>query len=91
MERILSETLAGRIRYERTGTGIRIEIPTRKDWVAILAVSSLCFWTLRGMAIVPGILFTGGTASSTQWTAMLGFFTVSFLSFVWLSWSFVGK
>ena len=91
MERILFETLAGRIRFERTGTGIRVEIPTRKDWSAILAVSAIEFWALRGLTIVSGRLFAGNQTNTTQWTALLGFATVAALGVVWLMWSCLGK
>jgi hypothetical protein len=91
MERILYETLAGRVRYERTASGMRVEIPTRKDWVAIIAVTAISGWALRGVAIVPGILLAGASPSGNQWLAMVGFLAVTFLTLAWLSWSFVGK
>jgi hypothetical protein len=91
MERILFETLAGRIKWEQTASGIRVEIPTRKDWSAILAVLVIEFWALRGLVLVPLRLFVQGQTYATQWVALLGFAAVASLGVIWLSWSFFGK
>jgi hypothetical protein len=91
MERILFETLAGRVRWEQTVNGIRVEIPTRKDWSAILAVSAIELWALRGLSLAPGRLILYGQANSSQCIAMLGFLGVASLAFLWLLWNLVGK
>jgi hypothetical protein len=91
MEQILYETLAGRIRWEQTRSGIRVEIPTRKDWSAILAVSVVEIWALRGLSIIPERFFVSGHPNSTQWIALLGFLALGLLAFIWLLWSFAGK
>lgn len=91
MERILFETLAGRIRYERRGSGIRVEIPTRKDWTSIIAVSAIEIWSLRGLALAPQGLLQNDWQPALQWTALFGFFGIAALSFIWLAWTFVGK
>jgi hypothetical protein len=91
MEHIIFETLAGRIRWEQTRTGIRVEIPTRKDWSAILAVSVIEFWALRGLFIIPERFFFHGQPNATQWTALLGFLGVGSLASIWLLWTLVGK
>jgi hypothetical protein len=91
MERILFETLAGRVRWEQTASGIRVEIPTRKDWSAILAVSVIEMWALRGLAIIPERLFVYGHPNTVQWLALVGFASVAALCLAWLLWSFVGK
>ena len=91
MEQILYETLAGRIRWEQTRSGIRVEIPTRKDWSAILAVSVVEIWALRGLSIIPERFFVSGHPNSTQWIALLGFLALGSLAFIWLLWSFAGK
>ncbi|MFZ1086420.1 MAG: hypothetical protein WAN35_15770 [Terracidiphilus sp.] len=38
------ETLAGRLKWERTGTGIRVEIPARFYWSTLLGVPWLVLW-----------------------------------------------
>jgi hypothetical protein len=91
MERILFETLAGRVRWERTVSGIRVEIPTRKDWTAILAVAAIEFWSVRGLTIALSHLFASGWGNGAQWIAMLGFIGVASLGFIWLMWGFAGK
>lgn len=91
MEEVIFETLAGRIRFERTGTGIHVEIPTRKDWTAILAVSVIELWAIEGFSILLTRLTTYGDPSTGQLVAMAGFFAVGLLSLIWLGWSFVGK
>lgn len=90
MENVILETLAGRIRFERTRSGIHFEIPTRKDWTAILAVSVIEIWSIEGLSILLSRM-GAGPASAGQWTAMLGFFTVGLLSLIWLGWNFAGK
>lgn len=91
MEHILFETLAGRIRWEQTRSGIRVEIPTRKDWSAILAVSVIEVWALRGLSIIPERFFIYGQPNASQWAALLGFLSLGSLALIWLLWSFVGK
>ena len=91
MENVILETLAGRIRFERTRAGIHFEIPTRKDWTAILAVSVIEIWALEGCSILLSRLTADGRTTAGGWAAMLGFFTVGLLSLIWLGWSFVGK
>jgi hypothetical protein len=91
MEQLLFETLSGRIRWEQTGAAIRVEIPTRKDWSAILAVSVIEFWALRGLSIIPERFFIYGRPDTGQWIALIGFFTLAVLALIWLLWSFVGK
>jgi hypothetical protein len=91
MEHILFETLAGRIRWEQTRTGIRVEIPTRKDWSAILAVSVIELWALRGLSIIPERFFNSDRPDTGQWIALLGFLALGSLALLWLSWSFAGK
>jgi hypothetical protein len=90
MENVIFETLAGRIRFERSGNGIHVEIPTRKDWTAILAVTVIETWSIEGFSILLSRVAEGQT-STGQWMAMLGFFSVGLLSLIWLGWSFIGK
>jgi hypothetical protein len=91
MEQIIFETLAGRIRYERTSSGIRVEIPTRKDLSAILAVSVIEIWALRGLFLIPERFFINGQPSTGQWAALGGFLSVGALGMIWLLWNLVGK
>ncbi len=91
MENVILETLAGRIRFERTRSGIHFEIPTRKDWTAILAVSVIEIWAIEGVSILMSRIFADGQSSAGQMSALLGFFLVGLLSLIWLGWSFVGK
>jgi hypothetical protein len=91
MEQIIFETLAGRIRYERRNSGIRVEIPTRKDFSAILAVSVVEIWALRGLALIPERFFINGQPTAGQWSALLGFLAIGALALVWLLWTIIGK
>jgi len=91
MERILYQTLAGRVRWEQTTAGIHVEIPTRKDWSAILAVSTIEIWCLRGLAIVPERFSSTGQTGGVPWIALTGFACVAALSLIWLLWTLVGK
>src|SRR5580658_4076631 len=91
MEQILFETLSGRLRWEQVGSGICVEIPTRKDWSAILAVSVIEFWALRGLSIIPERFFLHARPDAGQGIALLGFLALASLALIWLSWSFVGK
>ncbi len=40
----MPDTLAGRLKWERTGTGIRVEIPARLDWSLLFLGFWLVFW-----------------------------------------------
>ena len=91
MERILYQTLAGRVRWEQTTAGIHVEIPTQKDWSAILAVSTIEIWCLRGLAIVPERFSSTGQTGGVPWIALTGFACVAALSLIWLLWTLVGK
>jgi hypothetical protein len=91
MERILYQTLAGRVRWEQTTAGIHVEIPTRKDWSAILAVSTIEIWCLRGLAIVPERFSSTGQTGGVPWIALTGFACFAALSLIWLLWTLVGK
>jgi len=91
MENVIFETLAGRVRFERSGSGIHVEIPTRKDWTAILAVTVVATWSIEGFSILLSRVVADSQTNAGQWLAMLGFLGVGLLSLIWLGWSFVGK
>src|ERR1035438_3608834 len=46
------ETLAGRLKWERTGTGIRVEIPARLDWSVLFYVVWLVLWSMGGWHVM---------------------------------------
>jgi hypothetical protein len=45
------EKLAGRLKWERTGTGIRVEIPARIDWWVLFYVVWLAPWSVAGWRV----------------------------------------
>jgi hypothetical protein len=46
------EKLAGRLSWERTGSGIRVEIPARLDWSLLFFVVWLPFWSMGGRHVM---------------------------------------
>lgn len=46
------ETLAGRLKWEQTGQGIRVEIPARLDWTTLFFIAWLAMWSLAGWHII---------------------------------------
>ncbi|MGD0940121.1 MAG: hypothetical protein ABR905_10445 [Terracidiphilus sp.] len=44
----MREKLAGRLKLERTGMGIRIEIPSQAGWLAVFFGFWLAFWSATG-------------------------------------------
>ena len=44
----LLEKLAGKLRWEQTGTGIRVEIPAQVDWSIVFLIIWFVVWTLVG-------------------------------------------
>jgi hypothetical protein len=46
------ETLAGRLKWEHTGTGIRVEIPARLDWTTLFFVVWLAGWSVAGWHVI---------------------------------------
>ena len=46
------ETLAGGLKWERTGDGIRVVIPARLDWTTLFFVVWLAFWSVGGWHVV---------------------------------------
>lgn len=48
----MPEKLAGRLTWERTGEGIRIEIPARRDWTVLFFLVWLAGWSLAGRQVI---------------------------------------
>jgi hypothetical protein len=48
-EGTMLETPAGRLKWERTGTGFRVEIPTSSGWLSVFFVIWLAIWTGTGL------------------------------------------
>jgi hypothetical protein len=44
----MREKLEGRLRWERTGSGIRIEIPSQAGWLAVFFGFWLAAWSATG-------------------------------------------
>jgi len=51
VEGAMLQTLAGRLKWERTGNGIRVEIPARLDWTTLFGAVWLVFWSYGGWQI----------------------------------------
>lgn len=43
------ERLAGRLQWERTGSGIRVEIPAQKGWLTVFLAVWLVIWSGAGL------------------------------------------
>jgi hypothetical protein len=46
------ETLVGRLRWERTGTGIQVEIPARLSWVIAFLCVWVTGWSMAGWNVI---------------------------------------
>ena len=46
------ETLAGRLKWERTGNRIRVEIPARLNWTVAFFLVWLAGWTMAGRSVL---------------------------------------
>ncbi|HTX76467.1 MAG TPA: hypothetical protein VMD29_09700 [Terracidiphilus sp.] len=64
------EKLAGRLNWERTANGIRVEIPARRDWTTAFFTIWLCGWTLAGKAALHQA-FPKGNGSAVEWFSLL--------------------
>jgi hypothetical protein len=65
------QKLAGRLKWERTMQGIRVEIPARSGWVAVFIGGWLLFWTYFGAGILRKAL-DQPDLSSIQWIWLAG-------------------
>jgi hypothetical protein len=52
----LLEKLAGRLRWERTANGIRVEIPARLSWLALFLAGWLTFWLYGGVQAMKSLI-----------------------------------
>jgi len=84
------QRLAGRLQFEHTADGVRIKIPARGSWQAILALVLLAAWTALAIAY-RGAIPSNDQASSFAWFNLA--FSIAGLLFVagMLLWSFTGR
>jgi hypothetical protein len=80
------EKLAGRLKWERTGAGLRVDIPARHDLSAIISGITFTLWGGVGLFMV---LFTW-RFSVTALIALLFFGLVFFGAVSLLAWNFRG-
>ncbi|MGA3262747.1 MAG: hypothetical protein ABSC47_01730 [Terracidiphilus sp.] len=84
------DTLAGRLTWERTGQGMRVEIPARRSGTIVISVLWLVLWCGGGWLMLT-TLHPGRALSHPQllwlagWAAGVFFMTASIL------WSLAGK
>jgi len=84
------EKLAGRLTWEQTGQGIRVEIPAQCDWFVvigglILAAMALFSTSLGAMSLI------FENPNSTRWLGTLGMLVLECLALSVLAWNFKGK
>jgi hypothetical protein len=84
------ETLAGRLKWERTIQGIRIEIPARLSWVALFLTGWLAFWLYAGARII-GKMLAGDDQSSWALVWLVGWAAGACFAGCWLIWSVGGR
>lgn len=46
------EKLVGRLKWERTGNGIRVEIPAQLNWTVVFFLVWLAGWTMAGRSVL---------------------------------------
>src|ERR1700690_3878968 len=51
----MREELAGRLKWERTGSGICVEIPSQAGWLAVFFVFWLAVWSAAGWFFAAGV------------------------------------
>ncbi|MGA2673223.1 MAG: hypothetical protein ABSE99_08340 [Terracidiphilus sp.] len=84
------EKLAGRLKWEQTGQGIRVEIPARCDWFVVIGGSILAVIALFSTSIgAMSLIFEN--PNSTRWLSTLGLLVLECLALSVLAWNFKGK
>ena len=84
------ETLAGRLTWERTPDGIRVEIPARLSWVALFLTVWLTFWLYVGSRII-GKMLVDDDQSAWPLVWLVGWAAGACFVGGWLIWSVGGR
>lgn len=84
------DKLAGRLTWERTGSGIRVEIPAAGGWITAF----LCFWLIVWGGI--GGALIARAYENEDFTVVMMIWSVAWVvgvcfGLVWMAWSITGR
>lgn len=85
------EKLEGRLMWERTPVGIRVEIPARLDWAVVVLGVILTVWALLGMSVAPLEVLTHDAPGFAAWFFWLCFLVLACAAAILLAWNFKGR
>jgi hypothetical protein len=85
------EKLNGRLRWERTPQGIRVEVPARLDWAVVVMGVVVALWALLCMSLAPLQLMMSDAPGIAAWAFALCFLALACAALVLLVWNFKGK
>jgi hypothetical protein len=84
------EKLAGRLKWEKTGPSIRVEIPAGRDWVTLIGGFGLAIFALFSLCVAL-LSLTIDIPTTTKWMCALGLVALECLALSVLIWNFKGK
>jgi hypothetical protein len=85
------ETLNGKLKWERTPQGIRVEIPARLDWAVVAMGVVVALWALVASAVAPLSVLTHDAPGFAAWFFALCFLALACAAASLLVWNFKGK
>ncbi len=86
----MPEKMAGRLTWEGTGAGIRVEIPARRNWQAVGFAVLLCGWTVLS-GILNASVLPGDNLSTFGWICFLAGIVGLCVVVPWVLWDFTGR
>lgn len=86
----MRENLAGRLTWEPTGEGIRVEIPVRRSWTIVIQFVWLIAWCGAGWVALAGIHQGHHAATLVYWVWLAGWAVGVVFMTARILWSLMG-
>jgi hypothetical protein len=86
----MQDTLAGRLKWEHTGTGILVQIPARLDWTILFFAVWLTMWSFGGKSAMDQVL-KNGKPQLFLMAWLVGWFAGEVFAIATIVWSLTGR